>query len=115
MRAPYPTPVPFMIGGVMGVMVTNVEVSGMRVILTLSAAVTSGDVVTLTYAVPGTNPLQDAAGNDVIALSAQSVTNNTLSPPTALMASSDAAGALEVSWTAPIPRPDWRLPRAVQQ
>ena len=100
-----PDPGTFMIGGVMGVMVTNVEVSGMRVILTLSAAVTSEDVVTLTYAVPGTNPLQDAAGNDVIALSAQSVTNNTLSPPTALMASSDAAGALVVSWTAPSPAP----------
>ena len=59
--------------------VSTVAISGMEVRLTLSGAVTSGDTVTVTYAVPGSNPVQDAAGNDAAALSARAVTNNT--PP----------------------------------
>ena len=58
--------------------VSTVAVSGMAVTLTLSAAVTSGDTVTVSYAVPA-NPVQDTAGNDAAALSTQAVTNNT--PP----------------------------------
>ena len=59
--------------------VSTVAISGSVVTLTLSGAVTSGDSVTLTYAVPGSNPVQDAAGNDAAALTTQAVTNNT--PP----------------------------------
>ena len=59
--------------------VSTVAISGMEVRLTLSGAVTSGDTVTVTYAVPGSNPVQDAAGNDAAALTTQAVTNNT--PP----------------------------------
>ena len=44
--------------------VSMVEISVMEVTLTLSGAVTSGDTVTVTYMVPGSNPVQDAAGND---------------------------------------------------
>ena len=56
---------------------TPVAVSGSTVALTLSSAVTPGQTVTVSYAVPSTNPVQDAAGNDAEALSSQAVTNNT--------------------------------------
>ena len=57
--------------------VSSVSVEGSVVTLTLSSAVTSGQTVTLAYAVPNTNPIQDLAGNDAVAFSSQSVTNNT--------------------------------------
>ena len=47
--------------------VSTVAISGTVVTLTLSPAVVFGDTVTVTYTVPGTNPLQDAAGNDAAA------------------------------------------------
>ena len=100
----------FSIGGVASVTVNTVAISGSMVTLTLSQAVTSGDTVTVSYTKPGTNPLRDAAGNESVGLTNAAVTNNTPaptppSPPTAVMASSDAAGALAVSWTAPSPAP----------
>ena len=58
----------FTIGGVPSISVNTVAISGMTVTLTLSAAVTSGDTVTVTYRVPTTNRLQDAAGNAVCRL-----------------------------------------------
>ena len=57
--------------------VSSVTVSGSAVTLTLSPPVTAGQAVTVSYTVPGTNPVQDAAGNDAAALSDQTVTNNT--------------------------------------
>ena len=57
--------------------VSSVTVRGSLVTLTLSSAVTDGEAVTVSYTVPGTNPVQDAAGNDAAALSNQTVTNNT--------------------------------------
>ena len=66
----------FTIGGVSGVSVNMVAISGMTVTLTLSSAVTSTDVVTVTY-MPGTDRLRDVAGNEAVALSMRSVTNNT--------------------------------------
>ena len=56
---------------------TPIAVSGSTVALTLSSAVTPGQTVTVSYAVPSTNPVQDAAGNDAAVLSSQAVTNNT--------------------------------------
>ena len=58
--------------------VSSVTVNGTAVTLTLASAVTDGQAVTVSYTVPGTNPVQDAAGNDAAALSNQTVTNNTL-------------------------------------
>ena len=100
----------FSIGGVTTVSVNTVAISGMTVTLTLSSAVTSTDVVTVTYMVPGMNPLQDEAMNNAVALSMRSVTNNTpsstpLPAPTGVMTSGNAPGALRVSWTAPDPAP----------
>ena len=51
--------------------------SGTAVTLTLATAVTNGQTVTLAYS--GT-AVQDAAGNSVAALTAQTVTNNTPAP-----------------------------------
>ena len=54
-----------------------VTVSGSTVTLALASAVTAGETVTVSYAVPMTNPIQDAAGNDAGALTNRTVTNNT--------------------------------------
>ena len=43
----------------------GVKVSGVEAVLTLNETVLYGDTVTLTYAAPTMNPLQDPAGNDV--------------------------------------------------
>ena len=73
-----PATTAFTIGGVTGgTSVSNVSISGSEVTLTLSNGASNGDTVTVTYTVPGSNPLQDAAGNDCTALSSESVTNNT--------------------------------------
>ena len=58
--------------------VMTVLVSGSQVTLTLTAAPAATDVVTLTYAVPAANPLQDVAGNDAPAFSGTTVTRVTL-------------------------------------
>ena len=59
--------------------VTAVSVRGRRVILTLTAAPTETDV-TLTYTVPGTDPVQDVAGNDAPPFF-ESVTRRNPPPP----------------------------------
>ena len=64
--------------------VTHVSVSGRAVTLTLASAVTDGQEVTVTYTVPGTNPIRDAAGNAAEGLSNDPVRNATrdTTPPT---------------------------------
>ena len=61
-----------------------VTVSGSTVTLTLAAAVTDGQAVTVSYT-KGTNPIQDATGNDAAELANQAVTVTTSAPgdPTA--------------------------------
>ncbi len=57
--------------------VSNVAVSGRAVMMTLNPAVEHGEAgIRVSYR-PGTNPIQDAAGNDALGLSGQAVTNNT--------------------------------------
>ena len=57
--------------------VSNVGVSGQAVTLTLDPAVEHGETgIRVSYR-PGTDPIQDAAGNDAVGLSNQPVTNNT--------------------------------------
>ncbi len=58
----------------------TVSVSGGIASVTLDTAVAAGETVTVSYAAPGTNPLQDAAGNDVDDFSGEAVTNNTPAP-----------------------------------
>ncbi|HEV7809433.1 MAG TPA: SwmB domain-containing protein, partial [Candidatus Limnocylindrales bacterium] len=57
--------------------VSAVAIVGSTATLSLASAVVAGQTVTASYTVPGTNPLQDAAGNDSVAFSGRSVTNTT--------------------------------------
>ena len=54
-----------------------VAVAGSTVTLTLAAAVAASDTVTVSYAVPTSNPLQDAGGTDAPAFTDLAVTNGT--------------------------------------
>ena len=63
--------------------VSGVSVSGSVVILTLNPAVEHGDTGIRVSYTPGTRPIQDTVGNDVVRLSNESVTNTTGAPNTA--------------------------------
>ena len=54
-----------------------VAVSGRTVTLTLAAAVSQGETVTVSYAIPATNPIRDESENNAAARTNLSVTNNT--------------------------------------
>lgn len=56
------------------VTIDALAVDGSNLTLTLTTAVEIADVITVTYVVPATNPLQDEAGNDAPAFTEQSVT-----------------------------------------
>lgn len=56
--------------------VTNVARSGATITLTVSAPYAYGDTITVTYTKPGSNMLQDAAGNQSSNFGPSSVTNN---------------------------------------
>lgn len=56
--------------------ISNVEINGPRVVLTLNPVVASGDNVVVSYT-PNTNPIQDEAGNNAVALSSLNATNFT--------------------------------------
>jgi uncharacterized repeat protein (TIGR02059 family) len=56
--------------------INSVAISGTKVLLTLSSAVVNGDVVTVAYTKPATNPIQTASGGQAATLSAQTVVNN---------------------------------------
>lgn len=60
--------------------VSSVSVSGTKVSLTLSGAIVYGDVVTIAYTKPSTNPLQTVEGVQASSFSAQSVTNRIAAP-----------------------------------
>ena len=64
--------------------------------------VRNGDTVTVDYT-PGANPIQDLAENDAAAFYGRSVTNNTISPPTAPRSLTATPGNARVTlqWTAP--------------
>ena len=91
--------------------------SSFAVTLTLSAAVETGDTVTVDYTVPtgeSANKLQDASGNTAESFSGQAVTNNTSSSatprtvptpapgaPNSLKVARHESGKLLASWNAP--------------
>ncbi len=60
--------------------VNTVNANGTTVTLALASAVVTGETVALSYTPPTTNPVQDVAGNDAIALTGRAVTNTTTSP-----------------------------------
>ena len=61
---------------------SSVSVSGKVVTLTLSTPAEYGDTVTVNYAAPGTNPIQDDAGNPAADLTDVAVRNATPNPDT---------------------------------
>ena len=85
--------------------VSEVSIYGIWVTLTLDAAPAVGATVTLAYAPPASNPVQDEAGNDAPAFSGQSVRLGPPPPPPDLaqvMGVTVAPGnaQLVVTWTA---------------
>ena len=85
--------------------VSEVSIYGIWVTLTLDAAPAAGATVTLAYAPPASNPVQDEAGNDAPAFSGQSVR---LGPPPPVTDLEQVLGVgvapgnaqLVVTWTA---------------
>ena len=59
--------------------VTSVTISGNKIHLTLSSAIKYGDIISLSYTKPASNPLQTTAGGQAASISAKSVTNNCIS------------------------------------
>lgn len=57
--------------------ITNIEVSGITVIITLSAEADSSDTILVSYTA-GVNPIRDWYSNDAVDLTNQAVTNNIL-------------------------------------
>ena len=86
--------------------VSEVSIYGIWVTLALDAAPAAGATVTLAYAPPASNPVQDEAGNDAPAFSAQSVRLGPPPPPSELLAQVMGVGVvpgnaqLVVTWTA---------------
>ena len=70
--------------------------------LVLGANPKAGDAVTVSYTVPGSNPLEDGAGNDVASFTDEAVTNNAAAPgkPTVTVAAKDASLEVTVAFTA---------------
>ena len=60
---------------------SNVSISGSEVTLTLAAAVSSSQTVTVSYT-PGVNPIQDSGGAEAADLTDEAVTNDTVDAPT---------------------------------
>jgi uncharacterized repeat protein (TIGR02059 family) len=56
--------------------VSAITVSGTNVQLTLASPVVHGDIVTVAYTIPSSNPLQTDSGGQAVTISAMSVTNN---------------------------------------
>ena len=58
--------------------ITAVVISGSKVQLTLSSPVVYGNIVTVSYTKPSSNPLQATSGGQALSISAQPVTNNVI-------------------------------------
>ena len=86
--------------------VSEVSIYGIWVTLALDAAPAAGATVTLAYAPPASNPVQDEAGNDAPAFSGQSVRLGPPPPPVTDLAQVMGVGVvpgnaqLVVTWTA---------------
>ena len=75
-----------------------VAISGETVTLTLATAVTSGQTVTVSYTVPGSDPLQDTSGLEAAPLTDHAVSNKTDATNTAPMGKPGIDGTPQVGW-----------------
>ena len=109
--ASMPAPGAYTVTATVGATATNLAVSevsiyGIWVTLTLDAKPAAGATVTLAYAPPASNPVQDEAGNDAPAFSGQSVRLGQPPPPPPDLAQVLGVGVapgnahLVVTWTA---------------
>ncbi len=73
-----------------GKTVSNVARSGATITLTVNSPYVFGDTITCGYTKPGSNPIQDAAGNQTATFSGQTVTNNVAASDTTAPAFSSA-------------------------
>jgi hypothetical protein len=76
-----------------GKTVSSVARSGATITLTCSAAYVNGDTITVTYTKPGTNMLQDAAGNQTASFGPSAVTNNVAAAGTSYTLTRNSNGA----------------------
>jgi uncharacterized repeat protein (TIGR02059 family) len=60
--------------------VSSAAISGAKVQLSLSSAIKYGDIITVSYTKPATNPLQTSTGGLAVNLSSSSVGNNLVAP-----------------------------------
>lgn len=60
--------------------VSSVAISGTKVQLALSSPLKYGDIITVAYTKPATNPLQTSTGGAAASFSAQSTVNNIINP-----------------------------------
>ena len=60
--------------------VSSVAITDAKVLLTLESPALKGDIVTVAYTKPSTNPLQTAEGVEAVSISAQEVINNVGTP-----------------------------------
>ncbi len=60
--------------------VNSVLISGTKVQLTLASAIKFGDIVTVSYTKPSSNPLQTVGGGQASSISNQSIINNLINP-----------------------------------
>ena len=81
--------------------ISSVTISGTKVILTLVSPVVHGDVVTVAYSKPSTNPLQTSAGGEASGLTAQNVINNCLEMPNQPPVITITSPAKSVTFTSP--------------
>lgn len=56
--------------------ISDIEVAGTKVTLTVSVPFVNGDVIDVDYVQPATNAVRDPAGNQVASFTNQAVTNN---------------------------------------
>ena len=81
--------------------VNSVVISEAKVQLTLASPVVFGDVVTVAYTKPASNPLQTAAGGQAASMTAQSVTNNCTQPANRPPVVSISSPSKSTAFTAP--------------
>jgi uncharacterized repeat protein (TIGR02059 family) len=68
--------------------VNSIAISGTKVLLTLASPVVNGNLVTVAYTMPSTNPLQTTSGGQAVTISAQPVVNNCINvSPTVVITS----------------------------
>ena len=86
------------------------SVDGVTATVTLAAAVAQGETVTVAYAKPGSNPLQDAFGNEVAGFSGKTAANDSGADNKPPAFSGAAVNGATLTLTFDEPLDEWSLP-----